>query len=141
MGAYGFYGFMLGSHGNEYVLIHYTTTGLVGTKITGDVNVPRGEQSISCSLINPKPYLGPTRNTELDIRKSSEFPGAVVYEGYGTVAMEGYQNPMNIACDGIFLTYVVIVCSEEVMCIYWHGLDDMHGMGWISKFIYCSDIQ
>ncbi|KAJ3311306.1 hypothetical protein HDV04_004114 [Boothiomyces sp. JEL0838] len=126
MGAYG-------SHGNELMLLSYsleTEKKLRVTKITGDVNVPRGEISFTADLNNWKYTLG---NTLHSINNSAEFKNGIVFDGKGTVAMEGYQSATKIPCD-------VIVVSDTQFSVYWYGLEEM-GDGWISSFTYFEDLQ
>ncbi|KAJ3257984.1 hypothetical protein HK103_004118 [Boothiomyces macroporosus] len=122
-----------GSHGNELMLLSYsleTEKKLRVTKITGDVNVPRGEISFTADLNNWKYTLG---NTLHNINNSAEFKNGIVFDGKGTVAMEGYQSATKIPCD-------VIVVSDTQFSVYWYGLEEM-GDGWISSFTYFEDLQ
>ncbi|KAJ3322117.1 hypothetical protein HDV06_003568 [Boothiomyces sp. JEL0866] len=133
MGAYG-------SHGNELMLISYSLDNekkLVVTKITGDVNVPRGEISFTADLSNWKYTLGTTSH---NINNSREFKDGIVFDGRGTVAMEGYQSATKIPCDGNLALIVVIVLSETQFSVYWYGLEES-GDGWISTFTFFEDIQ
>ncbi|KAJ3275751.1 F-box only protein 31 [Terramyces sp. JEL0728] len=134
MGAYG-------SHGNELLFVSYAVENdmrkLIVTKITGDVNVPRGEVSFSATLNNSKYTLG---NTSHNINNSSEFKNGIVFDGVGTVAMEGYQSPTKIPCDGIPNLNIVIVVSDTQFSVYWYGLEQS-GDGWVSSFTYFKDIH
>ncbi|KND04475.1 uncharacterized protein SPPG_00202 [Spizellomyces punctatus DAOM BR117] len=134
-----------GSHGIEYVLLRYEWVAnaldasvqdihLVFYKITGDVNVPRGEVSCRVNLGDGTgiPWIGDSRigddlaedGTELNddaskiflpALKDPEFQTARAYHGRGTVAMAGYRNPTYIVNDAIIL-------SETKIAIYWHDL-------------------
>ncbi|KAJ3354954.1 hypothetical protein HDU91_005715 [Kappamyces sp. JEL0680] len=122
-----------GDHGNEFLAVSYTLASghpeMVVTKVTGDMNVPRGEQSIACALDEWSTRLG--YNASIPIDKSEEFAGCRAYKGRGTIALEGYLNASTVPID-------VIVKSETEFFVYWYGLfDDVDGQtGWINKYVY-----
>jgi hypothetical protein len=80
-----------GGHGKEFILIHYLQDCFIATKITGDVNVPRGEVSFQSDLQQVQ-FLYPNIN----IVNSTEFPTGRVYDGFGTIAMPGFMDTQQI---------------------------------------------
>jgi hypothetical protein len=68
------------------------------TKITGDVNVPRGQVSfvVDFSLL-PKSGIG---HTLLDIKDSTELKNGVVYGAKATIAKQGFEEQTVVDCDG-----------------------------------------
>jgi hypothetical protein len=87
----GIYTGSYGGHGKEFLLIHYLQDCFIATKITGDVNVPRGEVSFQSNLQQAR-FLYPN----IDIVNSTEFPNGRVYDGFGTIAMPGYLDTQQI---------------------------------------------
>jgi hypothetical protein len=89
-----------GSHGNEFISLSYCNNQLCITKITGDLNVPRGEASILMKLddIKEAQYLGSEDSPTL--LASQQLLRGVIYNGKGTIAMEGFRNPRTIPVDG-----------------------------------------
>lgn len=127
-----------GVHGNELVLLRYSIdkSCFTLTKVTGDMHVPRGEESVVVYLDNPSTFLGYTTTTttttrRLDLRASSEFSDCVVYKSRARVAMEGYHRPGFCECD-------VIVKSRDQVVVYWYGLvaeESQSDVGWMSSYV------
>jgi hypothetical protein len=84
-----------GGHGSEFVMIHYSQDRLYATKVTGDVNVPRGEVSFSSSLTPQSRIL--TNN--IDFTNSEEFRGSHVFKAFGIVAMPAFSMSQTISVD------------------------------------------
>jgi hypothetical protein len=87
IGAYG-------GHGSEFVMIHYSENRLLATKITGDVNVPRGAISFSSDM-EQKFTIGNTINPQL----SDEFRDCAIYYASGTIAQPAFLFPQSISID------------------------------------------
>ncbi|KAJ3005888.1 hypothetical protein HKX48_000415 [Thoreauomyces humboldtii] len=153
-----------GSHGIEFLLLRYEPSkaapppyvpfsvymepedpplDMMFYKVTGDVNVPRGEVSCRASLHDGKgnafvrtysvdeeeategtddgedpPGQVLSEHHGLDLahgRFASEFRSARVFPGFGTIAMSGYRSPQEITND-------VIVISETEVAVYWHDM-------------------
>lgn len=104
-----------GSHGIEFLLLRYEAcdagTDLAIYKITGDVNVPRGEISCRSNLGDGEGFsyirqgVDDEETVTEDFALSSpqfppEFHNARSYPGEGTVALAGYRSPQKIKNDG-----------------------------------------
>jgi hypothetical protein len=76
------------------VLIHYAENRLIATKITGDVNVPRGAISFT-SEMERKHTLGNSFNPQL----STEFRDCAIYNASGTIAQPAFLFPQSIPID------------------------------------------
>ena len=88
---------------------------LVCHKITGDVNIPRGELSFWAFMGDGqgKQTFGPA--DMYSTIASSEFKSASVFSGKGRVALMGYRNPQTIDCD-------VLILSPTLIAVYWHSI-------------------
>jgi hypothetical protein len=81
-----------GDHGIEFLLLKYEINGcLSATKITGDINVPRGEISWKCNL-----------KDQVRICDEKEWNGKISYRAKTKVAYEGFRNPDEIDSEGFF---------------------------------------
>ncbi|TPX46783.1 hypothetical protein SeLEV6574_g03039 [Synchytrium endobioticum] len=126
----GVYAGTYGSHGIEFVLIHYVLRAvpmlcaanlevihslcLEARKITGDENVPRSKLTWYCELEAPTGALGPLVGGQtFQIGSLPEFNGVKeCYPGFGLIAQEGHRNPQQIPCN-------VIIQSEERIGVSW----------------------
>ena len=151
------------THGNELSLLtyHYThpdnqdaeqrvlPTCFTLHKITGDMNVPRGEETVTVSDLSS--HSSAIGRGMFDISQSREFgnnsrhgqddsKGTVhVYKGKARIAMEGYWNANYVDCD-------VIVRGQDEFFVYWYGLfeeeqeatgaADGGGMGFMSRYVF-----
>ncbi|KAI9007404.1 hypothetical protein BC832DRAFT_539538 [Gaertneriomyces semiglobifer] len=99
-----------GGHGVEFLLARYDAMGalLQFYKLTGDVNVPRGEVSLQVLLLEElEESIAPWVVSS---------PGmATMYAGFGTVATVGYRHPTKIDSQVIFI-------SEREVAVYWQDL-------------------
>lgn len=129
-----------GAHGNEWVNISIEDYILECTKITGDVNVPRGQVSFVADLsVLPKSGIG---HTLLDVKDSSELKNAVIYGARATIAKQGFEEQTEVDCDGKLLIDIVIILSREHFLVYWYGLSDEEGsLEWMSRFQYYNDLN
>ncbi|KAH6591187.1 hypothetical protein BASA61_005041 [Batrachochytrium salamandrivorans] len=95
------------------------TAELCVYKVTGDINVPRGEMSFKVILGDGTPTMtlgsGVHRQKLLDL---PEYSGTqcVSYIGQATIAMRGYRAPTCIHCDVVFF-------SDSEMQVYWEPLN------------------
>ncbi|KAI8905160.1 hypothetical protein EDD86DRAFT_212346 [Gorgonomyces haynaldii] len=115
LGAYG-------SHGTEFI---YLTVGsepfeadnrpcLIAYKLTGDVNVPRGEITFYCPIDVKSQYIGSSER-RYPLKDSTEFKNMFAFAGHGRVAMMGFRDPTLVNCD-------VIVKSRTEIFIFWREL-------------------
>ncbi|KAI8896295.1 hypothetical protein BC833DRAFT_598045 [Globomyces pollinis-pini] len=111
---------LYGIHGIEWIHSYHCPLQnmYIFTKLTGDLNVPRGTISFTF------PPHSPTTSTY------PELASATVYTGQGTIAMEGYQSPRHIPCQ-------IFVMSESSLFVHWFGLDDSQDT-WINEFKFYS---
>lgn len=71
-------------HGPEVLLIHCPTpTTMSAVKVTGDINVPRGEETWKIDDLST-----PSR-----ICTEEEWPGAKAYNGWGQLSAPGFSTP------------------------------------------------
>ncbi|CAG8491690.1 3359_t:CDS:2 [Funneliformis mosseae] len=98
-----------GSHGIEFILFREDDISgyLIATKITGDINVPRGEISWRCNL-----------KDQVRICDEKEWNGKVSYRAKTKVAFEGFRNPDEIDSEVIVITY-------DKLVVYWYDLSEM----------------
>ncbi|CAI2184705.1 18152_t:CDS:2 [Funneliformis geosporum] len=97
-----------GAHGIEFILFREDDSGyLFATKITGDINVPRGEISWRCNL-----------KDQVRICDELEWNGKVSYRAKTKVAYEGFRNPDEIDSE-------VIIVSYDKLVVYWYDLSEM----------------
>ncbi|KAI8924256.1 hypothetical protein BC831DRAFT_466432 [Entophlyctis helioformis] len=116
-----------GGHGCEVILLRYVQRHgrleLWAYKVTGDINVPRGEITFRAFLGNgvPSATVGSgdgawrLRDAVHEFGAAGRAGGAVAYPGQGTIAMRGYQSPARIRCDVIFV-------SETELQVYWESM-------------------
>lgn len=84
-----------GGHGIEFLLLKYEISGcLSATKITGDINVPRGEISWKCNL-----------DDQFRICDENEWNGKISYRAKAKIAYEGFRNPSEIDSEGFFFFF------------------------------------
>ncbi|GET00014.1 F-box domain protein [Rhizophagus clarus] len=97
-----------GNHGIEFLLLKYEISDyLTATKITGDINVPRGEISWRCNL-----------KDQVRICDEKEWNGKISYRAKAKVAYTGFRNPKEIDSE-------VIVVSNDKLVVYWYDLGEM----------------
>ncbi|CAB4373197.1 unnamed protein product [Rhizophagus irregularis] len=90
-----------GGHGIEFLLLKYEISGcLFATKITGDINVPRGEISWKCNL-----------DDQLRICDEREWNGKISYRAKSKIAYGGFRNPSEIDSE-------VIIVSNDELAVY-----------------------
>lgn len=83
-----------GSHGPEMISVHVTDDGeIVGTKVTGDPNVPSGEVTFKARKAEPG-------STKMVLPTSDIVTGC--YPGKGRVAQEGFKQAKWV--DGVLLS-------------------------------------
>ena len=111
-----------GSHGVELLAMRYSaaSNGLVLTahKVTGDINVPRGQISFRAFIGDGrhKETVGTGRNVfHLDSEPSIFGNDAQAFEGEGQISLPDYRSPQFIPVD-------VIIISERKLFVYWTEL-------------------
>ncbi|KAJ3120692.1 hypothetical protein HK098_004412 [Nowakowskiella sp. JEL0407] len=109
------------THGLEILLFQYTTNEenqccLEAHKITGDLNVPRGELSWKTQFTNPRRTIS-SEAGQFHVTDTTEFNDdkIMIYDGIGKIAMAGYQGVTETPAE-------VIIVSEEEVYVHWKEL-------------------
>lgn len=83
-----------GDHGQELVNVTYVADTMVATKVTGDVNVPRGQVSFVADLAPRNNSLSPLKLTlDQSSQTARQLPR---FPGQGHVAKRGFKSPKYI---------------------------------------------
>jgi hypothetical protein len=93
-----------GAHGYQLINVTYHGDTLIGKKVTGDVNVPRGEASFTANLSvqNGTNALPPIQmslgsGAGAGSRSSSHIPKTIErFPGQGQISRRGFKDPRNV---------------------------------------------
>jgi len=92
-----------GGHGCELILFHQLSpTRLEGIKLSGDINVPRGEYTFEV----------PDLEDLIRIADEKEWPGAKVIRAVGQIAQSQFLEPSFTPCQLIWI-------SNDEVAMYW----------------------